>query len=94
MNEQTMNRMRELVSLLNRASEAYYAQDTEIMSNYEYDRLYDELAALEEETGVIIANSPTMHVGYEAVEELPKERHDQPMLSLAKTKAERNYAIG
>ena len=87
MNEQTMNRMRELVSLLNRASEAYYAQDTEIMSNYEYDRLYDELAALEEETGVIIANSPTMHVGYEAVEELPKERHDQPMLSLAKTKS-------
>lgn len=79
--------MRELVSLLNRASEAYYAQDTEIMSNYEYDRLYDELAALEEETGVIIANSPTMHVGYEAVEELPKERHDQPMLSLAKTKS-------
>lgn len=82
-----MNRMRELVSILNRASEAYYAQDTEIMSNFEYDRLYDELTALEEETGVIIANSPTMHVGYEAVEELPKERHDQPMLSLAKTKS-------
>ncbi|MDE6389071.1 MAG: NAD-dependent DNA ligase LigA [Lachnospiraceae bacterium] len=79
--------MKELVSVLNRASEAYYAQDTEIMSNFEYDRLYDELMQLEKETGVIIANSPTMHVGYEAVEELPKERHNQPMLSLAKTKS-------
>ncbi len=87
MNDQTMSRMKELVSVLNRASEAYYAQDTEIMSNFEYDRLYDELMQLEKETGVIIANSPTMHVGYEAVEELPKERHNQPMLSLAKTKS-------
>ena len=82
-----MNRMKELVSVLNKASKAYYAQDTEIMSNYEYDRLYDELSGLEEITGVIIANSPTMHVGYEAVEELPKERHESPMLSLAKTKS-------
>ena len=72
---------------MNKASEAYYAQDTEIMSNYEYDRLYDELMELEKITGVVIANSPTMHVGYEAVEELPKERHDSPMLSLAKTKS-------
>ena len=79
--------MKELVSVLNKASKAYYAQDTEIMSNYEYDRLYDELSGLEEITGVIIANSPTMHVGYEAVEELPKERHESPMLSLAKTKS-------
>ena len=78
--------MKELVSILNRASEAYYAQDTEIMSNYEYDNLYDELTALEEKTGVIIANSPTVRVGYEAVDELPKERHERPMLSLAKTK--------
>ncbi len=87
MDEGTMNRMKELVLLLNQASKAYYAQDTEIMSNFEYDRLYDELTQLEEKTGVIIANSPTLHVGYEAVEELPKERHDQPMLSLAKTKS-------
>lgn len=79
--------MKELVSVLNQASEAYYAQDTEIMSNYEYDRLYDELTALEEKTGVIFANSPTVRVGYEAVDELPKERHERPMLSLAKTKS-------
>lgn len=87
MDDRTMKRMKELVSVLNKASEAYYAQDTEIMSNYEYDRLYDELTELENKTGVIIANSPTAHVGYEAVEELPKERHESPMLSLAKTKS-------
>ena len=87
MDEKIRNRMKELVSILNQASEAYYAHDTEIMSNYEYDRLYDELALLEKKTGVIIANSPTVHVGYEAVDELPKERHEQPMLSLAKTKS-------
>lgn len=79
--------MRELVSLLNKASKAYYAQDTEIMSNYEYDRLYDELSDLEKITGVILTDSPTVKVGYEAVEELPKERHETPMLSLAKTKS-------
>lgn len=87
MDDRTMKRMKELVSVLNKASEAYYAQNTEIMSNYEYDRLYDELTELENKTGVIIANSPTAHVGYEAVEELPKERHESPMLSLAKTKS-------
>lgn len=87
MDDKTLKRMKELVSVLNKASEAYYAQDAEIMSNYEYDRLYDELTELENVTGVIIANSPTMHVGYEAVEELPKERHESPMLSLAKTKS-------
>lgn len=80
-------RMRELAALLNRASEAYYAKDEEIMSNFEYDRLYDELAALEKETGVVFADSPTVKVGYEAVDELPKERHETPMLSLAKTKS-------
>lgn len=80
-------RMRELAALLNRASEAYYAKDVEIMSNFEYDRLYDELAALEKETGVVFADSPTVKVGYEAVDELPKERHETPMLSLAKTKS-------
>ncbi|MCM1040552.1 MAG: NAD-dependent DNA ligase LigA [Ruminococcus sp.] len=81
-----MNRMKELVSTLNSASRAYYAQDMEIMSNFEYDRLYDELTALEEETGITLTNSPTVHVGYEAVDELPKERHERPMLSLGKTK--------
>ena len=87
MNENKIDRMKELVSLLNSASKAYYAQDTEIMSNYEYDRLYDELVELENITGVTLANSPTGSVGYEAVEELPKDRHDQPMLSLSKTKS-------
>ncbi len=87
MEEKSMERMRELVSLLNEASKAYYAQDTEIMSNYEYDRLYDELTELEKITSVILTDSPTVKVGYEAVEELPKERHETPMLSLAKTKS-------
>lgn len=86
MENEKVNRMKELISKLNIASKAYYAQDMEIISNYEYDRLYDELTALEEETGVTLSNSPTQHVGYEAVDELPKERHERPMLSLSKTK--------
>ncbi len=65
-------RMRELTDLLRRAAQAYYAEDTEIMPNVEYDRLYDELQALEEKTGVILAGSPTISVGYEAVDSLPK----------------------
>ncbi len=80
-------RIRELTELLNRASKAYYAENTEFMSNFEYDKLYDELAQLEEETGTVLANSPTIHVGYAAVEELPKERHERQMLSLGKTKS-------
>ena len=80
-------RMRELIDLLNRASEAYYAKDEEIMSNFEYDRLYDELVQLERTTGVTMADSPTVRVGYESVDELPKERHERPMLSLDKTKS-------
>lgn len=87
MAENKMDRMRELVSLLNRASEAYYAKDEEMISNFEYDKLYDELTALETELGVTLTDSPTVQVGYEAVEELPKERHETPMLSLAKTKS-------
>ena len=79
-------RMKELITLLNQASKAYYAEDAEIMSNFTYDALYDELEQLEAETGITLANSPTRNVGYEAVEELPKERHASPMLSLAKTK--------
>ena len=80
-------RMKELIDVLNKAAYAYYAKDMEIMSNYEYDALYDELVLLEEETGVVLSNSPTIHVGFEAVDELPKERHEKPMLSLAKTKS-------
>ncbi len=82
-----LERMKQLVELLNEASKAYYAQDREIMSNQEYDSLYDELSALENKTGVILAGSPTVNVGYEAVDELPKERHESPMLSLDKTKS-------
>lgn len=79
-------RMKELIQLLNQASKAYYQEDREIMSNLEYDRLYDELLELEKQTGTVLANSPTVHVGYEAVNELPKEAHESPMLSLDKTK--------
>ena len=82
-----MERIRELVPILNRAAQAYYAEDVEVMSNLEYDRLYDELVALEAETGFVLANSPTVKVGYEAVDFLPKERHAAPMLSLDKTKS-------
>lgn len=85
-------RIRELTQLLNKASSAYYAEDRELMSNYEYDRLYDELEALEKETGIVLSNSPTRHVGYEAVDELPKERHERPMLSLGKTKSREELA--
>lgn len=81
-----IDRMKELIKKLNEASKAYYAQDREIMSNFEYDALYDELVALEEETGMTLSGSPTVSVGYEAVDELPKEQHEKPMLSLAKTK--------
>ncbi len=80
-------RMKELIERLTEASKAYYAENREIMSNYEYDKLYDELEALEKETGTVLSGSPTVTVGYEAVEELPKERHERPMLSLGKTKS-------
>jgi DNA ligase (NAD+) len=86
MSSPNITRMKELVTLLNQASKAYYAEDIEIMSNFTYDALYDELEQLEAATGITLANSPTRHVGYEAVEELPKERHASPMLSLSKTK--------
>lgn len=79
-------RMQELVELLNKAGKAYYQEAREIMSNYEYDALYDELKALEEELGIVLSSSPTVNVGYEVQSELPKERHESPMLSLDKTK--------
>ena len=84
--QKEMNHMRELVELLNRARRSYEQKNTEIMSNYEYDKLYDELQELEEKLGTRMANSPTVNVGYEVVSELPKERHESPMLSLDKTK--------
>ena len=87
MQSEKVKRIQYLVETLNRASKAYYAEDREIMSNREYDALYDELQLLEEETGIVLANSPTVNVGYEAVEELPKEKHETPMLSLGKTKS-------
>lgn len=80
-------RIKELVNVLNEASRAYYQEDREIMSNFEYDKLYDELVALENETGLVLSGSPTSKVGYEVLSELPKERHPEPMLSLDKTKS-------
>ena len=85
-NNTDTTRMQELVELLNRAAKAYYQDADEIMSNYEYDALYDELQALEARTGVTLSSSPTVNVGYEILSELPKERHPSPMLSLDKTK--------
>ena len=84
--EEKKKRISELTELLNRAAYAYEQEDREIMSNLEYDRLYDELKILEEETGIVMANSPTARAGYEVLSELPKVRHDSPMLSLDKTK--------
>ena len=86
MNETSIKRMKELGKKLREASRAYYQEDREIMPNVEYDALYDELSALEEETGIVLADSPTVNVGYEAVDQLPKEEHERPMLSLDKTK--------
>ena len=80
-------RIKELVKKLNEASKAYYQEDTEIMSNFEYDKLYDELLMLEKETGLVLSGSPTSKVGYEILSELPKEKHPEPMLSLDKTKS-------
>ena len=84
--DQKMQRMKELSALLLQASRAYYQENREILSNFEYDRLYDELLKLEEDTGVVLAGSPSQKVGYEILSELPKEAHESPMLSLDKTK--------
>ena len=84
--DQKKLRMQELVELLNKANRVYYQEASEIMSNFEYDKLYDELLALEEELGFTMSSSPTVNVGYEILSELPKERHEKPMLSLDKTK--------
>lgn len=84
--DEKLSRIKELVEILNHANKAYYSENREIMSNYEYDSLYDELVSLEEETNMVLSNSPTTAVGYEASTELPKMRHGMPMLSLDKTK--------
>ena len=81
-----IERMKELAGILDRASREYYQNSTEIMSNFEYDRLYDELLSLEKSSGVVLAGSPTQKVGYELLSALPKEAHESPMLSLDKTK--------
>lgn len=80
------DRIKELVEILNKASKAYYQDANEIMTNFEYDKLYDELVLLEKETGMVLSNSPTINVGYQVVSQLPKEQHGSPMLSLDKTK--------
>lgn len=85
--EDKMARMKELVCTLSEAAKAYYQESRELMSNFEYDRLYDELLKLEAETGAVLSGSPTKRVGYEVLSSLPKEAHDQPMLSLDKTKS-------
>jgi DNA ligase (NAD+) len=82
-----ISRMKELIAVLTAAGKAYYQESREIMSNFEYDKLYDELKELEEETGIILSQSPTQYVGYQALSELPKEAHETPMLSLDKTKS-------
>ena len=87
MAEDKTKRIRELIGTLRAAGRAYYQESREIMSNFEYDKLYDELVSLEKETGIVFANSPTQSVGYEVVSALPKERHEKPMLSLNKTKS-------
>ena len=84
--EEKLLRIKELIKILNKAAAVYYQGKDEIMSNFEYDKLYDELTALENETGIIMAGSPTQRVGYEVLSELPKEQHPSPMLSLDKTK--------
>lgn len=90
--DEKLKKIKELIPLLQEAGKAYYQESREIMSNYEYDRLYDELAALEEETGIVLSTSPTQNVGYQVLSELPKEAHDSPMLSLDKTKSTEDLA--
>ena len=84
--------MKEKIELLNKAAKAYYVDGQEIMSNFEYDKIYDELLEMEAETGVVLAGSPTQQVGYEVMSELPKETHPEPMLSLDKTKSREDLA--
>lgn len=82
-----ISRIKELVDVLHKASIAYYRDDNPVMSDKQYDDLYDELETLEKETGVVYSNSPTQNVGSEIISELDKVKHTHPMLSLAKTKS-------
>lgn len=93
-NEDKILRMKELHRELLAASRAYYQESREIMSNFEYDRLYDELLELEKETGTVLAGSPTQKVGYEVLSELPKEAHEAPMLSWIKQRRCRCFRSG
>ncbi len=86
MSENKIQLMREKIKILNQAAKTYYQENREIMSNKEYDELYDELLRLEKETGTVLSNSPSIHVGYELLTDLPKQAHERPMLSLDKTK--------
>ena len=81
-------RMHELVTQLSQAARTYYQESRELMTNLQYDQLYDELLSLEAETGTVLSGSPTQQVGYEILSALPKEEHESPMLSLDKTKDE------
>ena len=73
--EENIKRMQELIPILDDAAKAYYVDGIEKISNFEYDAMYDELEALEKETGIVLSGSPTRKVGYEVMSELPKERH-------------------
>ena len=84
--ENKRNRMNQLVTTLNEARRTYEQENRSIMSDFEYDKLYDELVELEKELGVTFSNSPTINVGYQVISELPKEQHERPLLSLDKTK--------
>lgn len=81
-----LKRMKELIEVLNQASKSYYQENDEVMSNLEYDAMYDELVALENKLNTVLSGSPTEQVGYELLSSLPKEAHNSPMLSLSKTK--------
>ena len=87
-----MDRMKELINVLNNASRAYYQEDREIMSDHEYDKLYDELVKLEKESGIVYGGSPTQRVGYTVLSSLQKVKHDSPILSLDKTKSPEKLA--
>ena len=86
-------RIKDLVELLNKANKAYYQEANEIMTNFEYDKLYDELVGLEKETGMVLSNSPTVNVGYQVVSQLPKEQHNSPMLWIRR-RAWRSFVTG
>ena len=85
--DKKLNRMKELIEILNNASRLYYQYSTPIMTDFEYDKLYDELEKLEKETNTILSNSPTQNVEPEAIDSLVKVEHPAPMLSLSKTKS-------